>query len=301
MYTKMKIEENEFIVLKHKNNVLDRSSVNNVYGNIISSGISIRYVIDGVEHYRLNNRRYSIRDGHYLLSNHFQTGTVEIQEKKNVEGLCAELSTDLIVEIIASMKRPDTSIPDASIGAYFFTDLLIENEYCSQSTNLGRWLKQQSFQWMDLEKLDEINLTEMFYSMAERLVHDQIPIIKEVSSIQALKSETKKELYRRIKRSLEYMDTHFLDSLTINQLAKEALLSEYHFYRVFKSVQEISPYQYILHKRLDYAYHLLALGEPSVSLAAIQSGFSDIYSFSKAFKKRFQLCPSEVLKSISRK
>jgi AraC family transcriptional regulator len=77
-------------------------------------------------------------------------------------------------------------------------------------------------------------------------------------------------------------------------VAAECGLSEYHFFRLFKAIFAISPHQYLIRKRLDYAYYQLKNGLSNVSDAAVHSGFADIFAFSKSFKKHFGLSPSLV-------
>lgn len=89
-----------------------------------------------------------------------------------------------------------------------------------------------------------------------------------------------------------YIDSNFKSHLSIEEIAKECGLSEYHFHRLFKSVYGNSPYQYILNKRLNLALEKLKKGNDTLTDIAYEIGFADIYSFSKAFKKNYGVPPS---------
>jgi AraC family transcriptional regulator len=94
-------------------------------------------------------------------------------------------------------------------------------------------------------------------------------------------------IFRRVEKGKEYLDTAFLQPLTVGQMAREAHVSEYHFYRLFKQIYGMSPHQYLVHRRLAFAYDCLLQGADAVSDLAISSGFADVQSFCKAFKRRY--------------
>jgi AraC family transcriptional regulator len=74
-------------------------------------------------------------------------------------------------------------------------------------------------------------------------------------------------------------------------------LSEFHFIRLFKQSFSISPYQYIIQCRLAHAQTLLA-NHVSIANTAFDTGFADVFSFSKAFKKAFGMSPSGFVKMM---
>jgi AraC-like DNA-binding protein len=64
---------------------------------------------------------------------------------------------------------------------------------------------------------------------------------------------------------------------------------------LFKTTFGISPYQYVVQKRLVYARNCLQNGM-IISDVAIKTGFADTPSFSKAFKKFFGIAPTKLQK-----
>ena len=109
------------------------------------------------------------------------------------------------------------------------------------------------------------------------------------------KSPVKKELLEQLSRIKEAIDGDISRKVYINALAREAAISEFHFYRSFKNAFGVSPHQYVLSKRLEKSVELLKDGRFKLTEIAYQVGFNDIYSFSKSFKKRFNTCPSQLL------
>ena len=77
-------------------------------------------------------------------------------------------------------------------------------------------------------------------------------------------------------------------------LEKQYSYSKYYLERQFKKAYGISLIAYRNEKRMQHARKLLEL--ESVSDVAEELGFRSIYSFSRAFKKQFGICPSECRK-----
>ena len=72
-------------------------------------------------------------------------------------------------------------------------------------------------------------------------------------------------------------------------------MSPYHFHRIFQKTFNISPYHYSLKVRLNHAATLMAHQKYSITEAAMATGFSDISSFSKTYKKHFGVSPSQLV------
>jgi len=80
--------------------------------------------------------------------------------------------------------------------------------------------------------------------------------------------------------------------LTIEEVAREAAMSPFHFIRRFNSLFGYTPHQFRIRARLDQAKHLLALGHHSVTEVCLEVGFSSLGSFSDLFTRRVGLAPS---------
>jgi AraC family transcriptional regulator len=271
------------------------SALSEFYAPVDAEGFSIKYVLDGTEVYHLNKEQYIVGPGSYLLSNSSKTGNVEIESRNTVKGICITIAPEIVTEAAAGYCRPDSCYSDADLGSFLTTTSFPEDIYHDSETALGKTLHTLAGS-LNGEVLSNSDFTmEFFYSLTEKIIEDQLPVFRQLQNITSVKANTKKELYKNIKRGRAFMDACFTADVQVQQVAREARMSEFHFYRLFKEIMGITPHQYILQKRLTHAQHLLQQQMP-VTEAAAECGFSDIFSFSKAFKKQFGFPPSQLLK-----
>jgi AraC family transcriptional regulator len=277
-------------------NTFKVSSLSEFYKPVSSKGFAIKYVTAGKERYTVDQQVYDICAGSYLLMNGERPVKVEIESKESVKGVCLDITAPLIAEVVSGYQQPGAAFTDPGLAAFFYTDQFLENKYAASGTRLGQCLRQisQSISAGHFT-IDEIN-PELFYILAAQLVEDQAPLFRQLQNIPVVKTVTRKDLFRRLARGKDFMDSSFMLPLSIDAIAREAMMSEYHFFRLFRKVYTVSPHRYLVQKRLEAGRQML-LDHCSVSVAAVECGFADIYSFSKAFKKYFG-CPPSALHTV---
>ncbi|MDO3640703.1 helix-turn-helix transcriptional regulator [Mucilaginibacter sp. L3T2-6] len=91
-------------------------------------------------------------------------------------------------------------------------------------------------------------------------------------------------LYRRIVYAKLFIDAHFAERIDLNNIADEAFFSKYHFIRLFHSVYNKTPHQYLSFVRIEQAKALLRT-EISVANACYAVGFESVTSFTGLFKR----------------
>ena len=97
----------------------------------------------------------------------------------------------------------------------------------------------------------------------------------------------------RIKQMIEYIQAHFQEKLTLDDIAAQANISRNSCLNCFKRVLGMSPMEYVIGQRVERALHLLDSGELSVAEISDLCGFGDPSYFGKAFRKRTGLTPSQ--------
>ena len=97
----------------------------------------------------------------------------------------------------------------------------------------------------------------------------------------------------RIARAVDLVHDRFADPLTIDELARAAAMSRYHFSRAFRAALGASPYQYLQRVRIERARELLHGSRRSITEVALAVGFTDLGRFSRAFRAHLGHLPSE--------
>ncbi|KQY94990.1 AraC family transcriptional regulator [Paenibacillus sp. Root52] len=89
------------------------------------------------------------------------------------------------------------------------------------------------------------------------------------------------------------LDTEFATELRITELAEQTGFSPVYLRRTFAARYGCSPKEYLNQLRNEHAVRRLRFTSDSISDIARACGYSDVYQFSKTFKKRNGLSPTE--------
>lgn len=143
------------------------------------------------------------------------------------------------------------------------------------------------------KKLHHINIDTHYL-----LSHDISSILTNLISMQTefFYANPQEEL---VKRAADYIHKHYMEKISINQLAKDGFISPYHFIRLFKKYYGVPPYNYLVEYRLKKAQYFF-MQQKSVKEVARACGFSSTNSLSRAFEKHFGVYPSEYREAIQK-
>ena len=90
-----------------------------------------------------------------------------------------------------------------------------------------------------------------------------------------------------------YIDLHFKEPLTLEQLSEEAHMSKYYLSHAFKQEYGVSPINYMISRRIEESKYLLSETDLSMSQIAQLLGFSSLSYFSQVFRKSQDISPME--------
>jgi AraC family transcriptional regulator len=108
-----------------------------------------------------------------------------------------------------------------------------------------------------------------------------------------MKSATREDYQRRIVRALLYIQDHLDEEVTLECVAGVAAFSAFHFHRIFSAMVGESFGEHVRRLRLERAaQHLRRSGTP-VTEIALAAGFDSHEAFTRAFRARFGVPPSE--------
>ena len=92
---------------------------------------------------------------------------------------------------------------------------------------------------------------------------------------------------------IAYIQTHFQEKLSLEKIAAQANISRNSCLSCFRRVLGVSPLEYVIEQRLEWALHLLISSDLTITEVANDCGFGDASYFGKAFRRRLGLTPSQ--------
>ncbi len=113
----------------------------------------------------------------------------------------------------------------------------------------------------------------------------------------ALFTEGKDEKKDYVDTALEFIHSNYMEDITVEKIAKFLNLDRTYFSVIFKKQTGLSPKQYIVSHRMKIASSLLTKKHTEISVIANSVGYTDLYNFSKMFKRHFGVSPTKYRKS----
>jgi AraC-like DNA-binding protein len=96
-----------------------------------------------------------------------------------------------------------------------------------------------------------------------------------------------------VKYAMDYMKLHMKEKVKIDELAEFIGISRSHLTNSFKKECKMSPQEYLIQLRMEHAAYLLKDSTKPIHLIAEESGYKDSLSFSKIFKQKYKLSPTQ--------
>lgn len=137
---------------------------------------------------------------------------------------------------------------------------------------------------------EQVKLQSPLYQF--RVCAEVLRLLAETLSIERLSIQPTRS-QKIVERAKSFIEENISSVFDLNGLAAEARLSLPNLNEVFKSYTGMTPYQYCIHAKINRAKEILASGETSVKSISLQLGFDDPYYFSRLFKKKTGVSPSQ--------
>ena len=100
-----------------------------------------------------------------------------------------------------------------------------------------------------------------------------------------------KELHTYIQDALNFINSNYMHSITVQEIADYVNLSRSYLYKMFIKNLGISPQRYLINLRMYKATLLLKSTKLPIGEVASNVGYSDSLLFSKTFSKHFSMSP----------
>ena len=252
----------------------------------------IKYVLQGSIYYKVNKKEYKVTKDNFLIATKQPHVRACFKSRDIVKSMCIDICEETIGDALTTLANEHKGEITAYDPGYLqhpnFSETMCsvkENSFGARLTKIAS-LVSYSAEPMIIQR-------DWFLEIVESIVATETKSRKYLENLQALKTSTKKEILKRIIAGRNFMDVLYLQNPDVKSVARESNMSEFHFYRCFKQVFSVSPYQYMLSRRLEHAKQLLSEKELLVTEVATACKFRDVFTFSKAFKKKYGFSPSK--------
>lgn len=301
MFNRITTENICTLKLPRESSLINHSTFTNFKSDILFRSFSIKYVIQGTETYKIEGKNHQINENQFLLANHFSGGQLTIDNSLPVHGICVDIEPRIIEEVINAIKKPEICEYEPELIQFFNSDFFPANNFHINEKRYGLKIQQIANQIIaNKDNKLEFN-SDLFYHLAEQIVFEEAQNYKLITAIPSVKNQTKKDIHLKLIEAKKYIDTYYLSINSIASIAQNCSMSEYHFYRHFKSYFKITPLQYIQNKKNLFALNLIKNTNNKLNEIAHLAGFIDLPSFSKSFKKYYGISPNHFRIKNSRK
>ncbi|MFA9466944.1 MAG: helix-turn-helix domain-containing protein [Velocimicrobium sp.] len=158
----------------------------------------------------------------------------------------------------------------------------------------SRLAGQNSLDYIDYKQYFESNW-DLPIEQMERWAYQRFEYL--INSVQTSRLEIRSDA---VNSAIRYMEEHYMEEITLEEIARYIGISPQHFSKIFKEETGINYIEWLTNLRLDIAKRLLAEGNHTVKEVCYQVGYNDPNYFSRVFRKIVQISPTEFAKGVSK-
>ncbi|HET9111659.1 MAG TPA: helix-turn-helix transcriptional regulator [Ktedonobacterales bacterium] len=253
--------------------------------------LSIKTFPVGEAYYSVGSARYLLDSRAYLVLNEGQSYEIDVAADTPVESFCVffapgaalDAQRALTARTEALLDDPHAPSPDAAAG--FFERLYPHDDLVSPQLEHIRGALAQP-------ETERLWLAERMREALMRLCAAHQRVWGEVNALPAVRVSTREEIYRRLYYARDYAVALLHEPLTLDELARVAVMSPTHFLRVFRQAFGQTPHQFLTERRIERAKDLLRMTNRPVTDICLAVGFESLGSFSALFRRRVGVSPA---------
>lgn len=112
-------------------------------------------------------------------------------------------------------------------------------------------------------------------------------------------NDRRQDYVARFMSVCDYISDHISAAITVDDLAQIAGFSKFHFSRLFKDFTGLSVHEYLITQRIAVAEQLLYRTDLRITDVAMSAGFGSISTFTRVFKEKKGMTPSDFRAKVS--
>lgn len=237
----------------------------------VSPALSVKYVLDGEERYEIGGRSYRVGAGRFLaVSAGSRVRAVLPMRGETATGLCVYLPAPAGLTLNEDHYPLTFAAAGLELGAVL--------------RDAARRIAADPARGPDLAGPVVAAARASFAT----LLHGSS---SQIAQLDLRRPATRRHVQRRLELARGHLHDHLDRAVPLTELAREAGLSAFQLARYFNQVYGVPPATYHRARRLEAADAALRTGE-SASAVARAFGFSELSSFTHAYRRHFGVPPS---------
>ena len=230
------------------------------------SHMELFYIVGGRGQFLIQDQLYPVDTNNLVIIN------------PNVTHTEVSLNAQPLEYIVLGIEGIELEASDRHNGRFSILDHFESVEISGCLRNILREMEQKNTGYQDVcQAYMEILIIRMMRSTA-------LAVLTEPRTVSA---------NRQCAAVKRYIDLHFKEPLTLDQLAEEAHINKYYLSHAFKREYGVSPINYMISRRIEESKYLLAETDLSTSQIAQLLGFSSLSYFSQVFRRTQGVSPME--------
>lgn len=232
--------------------------------------VELFYIIGGKGQFLIEDQLYPVNTNHLVIIN------------PNVTHTEVSLNAQPLEYIVLGIEGIELATSENSNGQFCILDHFESVEISSCLRNILREMELKNTGYEDVcQAFMEILIIRLMRSTG----------LSVPAKPQSISGNRQCAAVRR------YIDLHFKEPLTLDQLAEEAHMNKFYLSHTFKREYGVSPINYMITRRLEESKYLLAETDLSMSQIAQLLGFSSLSYFSQVFHRTQSVPPLEYRQS----
>jgi AraC family transcriptional regulator len=233
--------------------------------------LSVKAVISGAEHYEIDGRTTTLDEDNYLIVNDLRTYGSAIVADRPVQTFSVFFAPGFPEDVAGAIGSRPSEVLDH--GGACLPRAIEFSEHLRPHDRLVTPVLRHIRRHVARGFRDDEWYEEQLIFLIERMLESQRRTSSVVARLPLARSSTRREAYRRIALATDYIHGNFRRQIRIDDLARAACLSTYHFIRLFAIVHGQTPYSYLQAKRANAARRLLETTELNQAEIAGRVGF----------------------------
>lgn len=251
--------------------------------------LSIKWVIRGEEIHEVGGIDYAVRRDRFLVLNHGRRYASRTAPAQTVEVFCVFFRPGFVEGVLGEIEanESDRLEGESTPRPIEFVERLYPHDGIVSPVLAEMWRS------IDRGSVTEGSIDERLHLLADRLIHLHGREKREMRRVAAARPATREEVYRRVHRGRDFLESNLGERIDLEAIARAACLSPYHFLRSFKDCFGRTPHQYLTMRRLEKAADLLTRTDRSITEICFEVGFQSPGSFSSLFRRHSGSSPRE--------